>query len=281
MTMIPPDADILPPSDDYIFKTLLTRPDAERVVADVVSAVTNLNIKSVHIKNNELPIADTKEKGERLDVNCTAIDSGDKTRQINVEMQGSVMSEADGDKFNFRSKYAYYGMDLFTSQPSIGVGYASLMQTYQITFCNYTVFPDKPDFVHNIALRFPNGELFSDQLIIAVIEMSKLGYARNKRVEDLTPIEMWGLFFGYAQDPDYREIINRIIKTKEEIGMATELLMNISQNEAERARFRSRKKFEMDWISDMQTEKKRGRIEVIELLKSGVPLDEIERRFGL
>ncbi|GBU20447.1 hypothetical protein R80B4_00325 [Fibrobacteres bacterium R8-0-B4] len=40
--------------------------------------------------------------------------------------------------------------------------------------------------------------------------------------------------------------------------MASEMLMEISQNEAERARFRSRKKFEMDWISDMQTEKKKG-----------------------
>jgi predicted transposase/invertase (TIGR01784 family) len=288
MAIIPIDADILPPSDDHIFKTVLTHPSAGRVLIDVVSATTGHTIVSAQVLNNELPISDTKEKGERLDVNCTAIDSGDQTRQINVEMQGSVMGEIMGSNLNFKSKYAYYGMDLFTSQQSVGVGYADLMQTYQVTFCNYTVFPEKPDFVHNIALRFPNGELFSDQLIIVVIEMSKLGYTLNKRVEDLTPIEIWGLFFGHVHDPNYREIINRIIETKEEVSMASELLMEISQDEVERARIRSRKKFQMDLTSDLITAKKQGmiegearvRAEISELLNSGVSLDEIKRKFG-
>jgi hypothetical protein len=106
--------------------------------------------------------------------------------------------------------------------------------------CNYTVFPDRPGFAHEAALRFPDGEVFCDLLNIVVIEMSKLEYTLNKRVEDLTGIEMWGLFFGYAQDPRYREIINAIIKTKEEVGMATELLLEVSQDAAERARIRSR-----------------------------------------
>jgi hypothetical protein len=119
-------------------------------------------------------------------------------------------------------------------------------------------------------------------------------------VEELTGIEMWGLFFGYAQDPRYREIINNIIRTKEEVGMATELLLEVSQDAAERARIRSRKKFLMDEMSNMITKKKlmeksreegreEGRAEgeeigaakVLELLDKGVSIDEIKTRLGL
>jgi predicted transposase/invertase (TIGR01784 family) len=287
MAIIPPDADILPPSDDHIFKTLLTHPGATPIVVDVVAAVTSHNIVSAQVLNNELPVTDANEKNERLDVNCTVIDENTQKRQINVEMQGSRMEELAGSNLNFRSKYAYYGMDLFTSQESKGVDYADLMQTYQITFCNYTVFPERPDFVHRVALRFQDGELFSDQLCIVIVEMSKLGYALNKRVEELTPIEIWGLFFGHAQDTNYREIINRIIETKEEVGMASELLMEISKNEAERARIRSRKKFEMDQTSNLITAEKRGRIEErqdnIRLMhhQLGLSVEVIAKAFGL
>jgi hypothetical protein len=139
--------------------------------------------------------------------------------------------------------------------------------------------------------------------------MSKLEYTLNKRVEELTGIEMWGLFFGYAQDPRYREIINNIIRTKEEVGMATELLLEVSQDAEERARIRSRKKFLMDQTSNLLTAEKRGRLagmeegrlagmeegrlagmakgeelgaaKVLELLGQGVPIDEIKRRFEL
>jgi hypothetical protein len=38
MAIIPPDADVLPPSDDRIFKTVLTHPSAGRILIDVVSA---------------------------------------------------------------------------------------------------------------------------------------------------------------------------------------------------------------------------------------------------
>jgi predicted transposase/invertase (TIGR01784 family) len=287
--IIPPDADILPPSDDRIFKTVLTHPHAERVLIDVVSAVTGHNIVKAQVQNNELPVNDTKEKSQRFDVNCTVIDNNGKERQINVEMQGSLLYEIPDDNLNFKSKYAYYGMDLFTSQPSVGVDYADLMQTYQITFCNYTVFPDRQDFVHEIALRFPDGEVFCDLFHIVVIEMSKLDYTLNKRVENLTGMEMWGLFFGYAQDPRYREIINNIIKTKEEVGMATELLLEVSKDAEERARIRSQKKFLTDEISNRITAQKliaEGKAEerrknVEHMYGEGFSVAQIARGLGL
>jgi len=111
--------------------------------------------------------------------------------------------------------------------------------------------------------------------------MSKLAYALNKRVEDLTDMEKWGLFFGYADNKMCRDKINAIIQSKKEVGMASEVLLEISQNDVERARAMSRKKFLMDRQSDMITSKKLGGLEVLDLLDKGVPIDEIRRRLGL
>jgi len=82
MTFISMDEEILPPSDDYIFKAVMTHPNAKAALMDLISAVIGRTVTDVHIRNNELPVTDTDEKNERLDLNCT-IDSGD---QINVEM---------------------------------------------------------------------------------------------------------------------------------------------------------------------------------------------------
>lgn len=68
--------------------------------------------------------------------------------------------------------------------------------------------------------------------------------------------------------------------------MAGNLLMSISQNERERAIFRSRRKFQTDLQSDLATAEdngeRRGRIEVARnLLKMGLPSDQIAEATSL
>ena len=95
--VFPADADILPPSDDRIFKTLLTHPDAKQVLIDVVSTVINEKVVDVQIRGNEVPVMDTEEKNQRFDVNCI-IDSGD---QVDVEMHSSERIEIGQKRINF------------------------------------------------------------------------------------------------------------------------------------------------------------------------------------
>jgi hypothetical protein len=65
MVKIPTDADILPPSDDHIFKAILTHPDAEAALISLVSAALERRVTAVRICNNELPVSDDDEKNER------------------------------------------------------------------------------------------------------------------------------------------------------------------------------------------------------------------------
>ena len=101
MMILPPDADILSPVDDHIFKTLMTHPEAKPVLIDVLSSSMNRNVTDAAVRNNELPISDDNEKGERFDVNCI-IDHKD---QADVEMHGSHIQEVDDSHTGFINKY--------------------------------------------------------------------------------------------------------------------------------------------------------------------------------
>ena len=250
------DADILPPSDDRIFKTLLTHPDAKQVLIDIIATVIEQKVLDVQVRNNELPIMDIEEKSERFDVNCT-IENGD---QVNVEMHCSENVEIGITRVSFINKYTYYTTDLHSSQKSKGVKYKDLVRTYQITFSMHTVFPNRKDFVNWFSLRTKDGEQLSDQINLIFIELSKLTSILLKPVTQLTSHEKWSLFLKYASDPMHRIKINDIIKEKEEIGMAATLLQEISKDEHERARLRSRRMYEHDRISDLLTAEEKGEI---------------------
>jgi len=277
--LFPADADILPPSDDRIFKVLLTHPNAKEVLIDVISTVIGYTVIDVHICANEVQAMDINEKNQRFDVNCI-INTGD---QVNVEMHCYRQNESGSEHTNFKNKYVYFLTDLHSSQESEGKIYRNLVRTYQITFCMYTVLPSLPDFVNWFSLRTCNGYQLTDQINMAIIELSKINEVLKKPVEEMSSFEKWSLFFRFAQEPAHRSQINDIIKSKEEIGMAATLLQEISQNADERARLRSRKMYEMDQLSNLDASEIKGRVEgraeIIALLKKGISLEEIEKMF--
>ncbi len=289
MGLLPMDLDILPPSDDRVFKLILTSPEAKPVLIDLISAVIQHPVIDVEIRNNEIPPEDTDEKAERLDINCK-IDDGS---QIDLEMQASRIQEInDGKHQNLKGKSIYYLCDLHSSQPSKGVRrYDRLSRTYQVTFCSYTVFSEKKEYVNSFSMRHDSdNELLSDAIHIVYVELSKLGEIIEKSVGDMNDLEKWAIFFRYAGEPEYREAVNRVIESKEELQMAGNLLMGISQDERERAVFRSRKMYQTDLESNLATAEERGisigeknrSIEIArKLIKRSRPIDEIAEDTGL
>ena len=98
----------------------------------------------------------------------------------------------------------------------------------------------------------------------------------------MTPLEMWSIFFECADDPNYRTVINEIIRIKEEIQMASTLLQSISQDDYEKARFLSKRKFENDLESERNTAIKIKLYEVAtNSLKIGLTIEQIAKITGL
>jgi len=95
---------------------------------------------------------------------------------------------------------------------------------------------------------------------MVIIELDKINKLLKKSVEKFTSFEKWSMFFRFAQEPVQRNRINDIITGKKEIGMAAALLQEISKDENERARLRSRRMYEMDQVSNILTAEERGEI---------------------
>ena len=296
MGLLPMDLDILPPSDDRVFKLILTAPDAKPVLMDLISSILQRPVVDVVVRNNEIPSADTEEKAQRLDVNCQ-VDEGTRISQVDFEMQASrIQEDADGTHQNLKGKSVYYLCDLHSSQSSKGVKrYDRLAQTYQVTFCSYTVFPHRAEYVNAFSLRHDvDNELLSDALHVVYVELSKLREVMEKSVDDMTDLEKWAVFFRYASEPRYRETVNEVIASKGGMEMAGNLLMSISQDERERAVFRSRRMYQTDYESDMATSWDNGRREGMlegrreaatevarKMLKRSIPMEDIMDLTGL
>ena len=280
---LPNDMDLLPPSYDSIFKTLLTHPDAKPALISIASAIILRKVTDVVVRNNELPVMDMEEKGERFDVNCV-VDDGD---QVDIEMHGSRIEEPiHGEHVSLLNKSIYYLTDLHSSQKSKGVKYANLVRTYQATFCNYTVYPNHPDYITRASLRRENGEQVSDQINLVLVELSKLAHILKKPTHELTDLEAWSIFLQYAPDIQKRALVNRIIQERGEIAVAGALLMEISQDERERAKLRSRRMYETEQISNWLTAVDRERTLALKTVALNMKIDgdsfeKIARNTGL
>ena len=301
MGFLPMEAELLPPSDDRIFKLILTAPEAGPVLTDLISAILGREVTDAVVRNNELPPEDAEEKAERLDVNCRTADG----TQVDLEMQASRIQEfADGKHENLKCKSVYYLCDLHSSQSARGLRrYDALAQTWQVTFCSYTAFPERKGFLNSFSLRhdIDNG-LFCGAIHVVFVELSKLRDILKKPVSKMTDLEKWALFFRYANETAQRKTVNEVIASKEVLQVAGNLLMSVSRNERERAVYRSRRMYETDRMSDLATAEDRGwdrghregrleghregrlegMVEVARnMLKANYPLGEVAKLTGL
>jgi len=284
MGLLPLDIEILPPYDDRVFKLILTAPEAKPALMDLVPAVIKRPVTDIWVRNNELPSGDTEEKAERLDLNCVTDDGS----QVDIEMQSSRIAEQQGGGHrNLIGKSIYYLCDLHSSQNSKGKSYDELARSYQITFCGYTIFPNRKDFISAYSMRHDtDNELLHDAINVMFVELSKLNDLLKKPVAEMTDLEMWAVFLRYAESPNYRDVVNRIIESKEALNVAGELLMSISQDERERAIFRSRRMYQSDQESNMRTARNEGHTEGVlavarNALRKQMSIDDIADITGL
>ena len=263
-----------------MFRTLLTHPDAEPILRDIIESFLQFPVTKVEVKNVEMPISDIKEKRERFDVNCSI---NDGSQQADVEMQADAM-KGDSQKTDhsiIKSRAIYNLCDLHSGQTGRGISYDKLMRSYQMMFCGYTVFPNRSGFVNRFSFRDENGDELLDIVGIIFIELSKLNTIINKPIKDMSSEEQWSMFFAYGGDLNYLDLMNGLEDVREEIKMARELLSTISKDENERARFRSRRMFQMDMEHDRAVTKDEAIKEVAKnMLKLNMAVELIAQVTG-
>jgi len=152
--LIPLDADLLPATDDGVFRSLLTRstPESLLILTRLIGVTIGCDVSGVRVIQNEPAKETPQDKAIRFDVNCVSAESGE---QFELEMQMNPMqerSDSDRSHHNLKNRIAYYGFRLCASQRSASMEYDQLARTFQITFCNFIVFKEKQKLFHKFTM---------------------------------------------------------------------------------------------------------------------------------
>jgi hypothetical protein len=137
-------------------------------------------------------------------------------------------------------------------------------------------------------IRFDEAD---DLIDICLDNVFKAVFARLDRVIEkparaMSRSEQWGIFFRYLKDKSRREKINEVMAIEEGIAMASEVLLRISRDEAERVRLMSEYKYVVDTQSKVVQAEREGAhtkaLEVGRKLKSwGIAAEQIAEATGL
>ena len=188
--LIPADADILPVTDDGVFKSLFSKetPESKAALTDLISAIIGRRVKDVTVVTSEPPKDNQQQKAIRMDVSCVAVDNGE---QFDLEMQMEPMKEdrqQKGEYRNLKNRKVYYGSRLFSGQNAKGNRYDQLVRSYQITFCDFVVYAKDKRYIRNFLPRDEEGEILSDILSFVLIELPKMRELMAKPVSELKEI---------------------------------------------------------------------------------------------
>jgi hypothetical protein len=130
--------------------------------------------------------------------------------------------------------------------------------------------------VRRYSLRDDIGEELTDAICAVFIELSKLGPVLEKDAWDMEPLEAWSVFFATAHKPEFKGLIDELSKAKEEVSVANNLLLNISQDEIQQAHYRSRRIFERDMEHNYAVSRKEGRAEGLSEAARGFKAEGID-----
>ncbi len=169
MTQILDPSLRLSPTNDFVFKAILT--SSEDVLISLLTAVLKppVPIRRAIVKNPELPKSFEDEKGGFLDIAVT-LDDG---TQLDVEMQASRQGK-------FQPRGLFYWARLFSSQLSQGEDHSRLSRTVSVIFLDYREFLFR-QFHEVFHIRGEQtGTIFSPLLEIHTIELPKLTQALAK-----------------------------------------------------------------------------------------------------
>jgi predicted transposase/invertase (TIGR01784 family) len=270
--------DIIDICMDNVFKAVFTKESqvSRAALTRLISAVVGRELSIVTIIANEPPPESLQDRQIRFDISCKAPDG----ELVNVEMSMNPDS-FEPVRLEFHAGKLFTGQDIRGTEKS----YDDLNRVYQITILvSRKFFPDG-EFFHSFEYYDPERRVsLNGRTRILTLELSKLEGVARKLAGEMSSSERWAVFFKYLNDTGMRAKINEILELEEGIAMASEVLLEISRDEAERARLNSEYKYQLDMQSKLVHAKREGRQEgekkIIDLLKSGKSPEDIIKDYG-
>lgn len=284
----PSPSALLNPCVDPIFKILFTDESKESNIALTcfLTDIIGKKVSNVVLQPNELSGETNSDKQSEFDINCKI-----EGKIVNIEMQGLNKDN------HFGRRAEYHVAHLYNHYVTKGLDWKETPQAFQISVLNFTFDDSEKDCISYYLMRNQNGRTIAGMLNVIFMELPKI-----EPIPDdfslLTPVQMWGKFFLYANKPDKSDFVEKLAEQNRGIKMAVTVLKNISQDEMNwyhETRYWMHVSDEKTMINEAERRgraegKKEGKAEGVlegikqvaqKAIKAGLPPDQIALLTGL
>ncbi|MCI9177913.1 MAG: Rpn family recombination-promoting nuclease/putative transposase [Clostridia bacterium] len=272
--------ELLPLTNDFVFKRVFTKDGNEDLLKDFLTAILDIEIKEIEIKNPEMTKENKEAKLEILDIRAKA----NNNMLINIEMQVRDYKDIGKRSMAYTSK-------VYSDQLKIGDQYKDTYKTIAINILNFNFYNrntyhsisrmkfEKIEKEKYVNMGYEREEEYATKDIeIHYIELPKF-LKKNPGVGSKLEQWLW-LICGEGEKADMAK------KKNEEVKKASEVLETISQDEKEQMRYLSRLMKQMDEESYYAYARKEGEKQAKlqtakKLLKKGIDIEIIIETTGL
>jgi predicted transposase/invertase (TIGR01784 family) len=253
--------EILPATDDWIFKLLFGNERNKNLLAAFLKTFVNLPDEEF-----EITFLDTYLKPEFEQDKMGIVDVKLQTKSkkiIDIEIQMADVADIIGKRISF------YKSKLITEQIAKKQSYDVIQQVICVFIMDWTFFKNETSYLNDF--RFCNmksGQCFEDM----PEEIYTLELAKVPAASDHTALWNWMRFLKARE----REEFEMIAETNTEMRDAVDELYTISSNAEIRAQYELRQKAYRDRAAALNIAELRGENKVISLLEQGYTLEQVK-----
>ena len=244
--------DILPLSNDYVFKRIFSKGGNEKILKSLLEAILEIKIEKIQIKNPEIPKEAINEKLSILDIKAEINDE----IILDIEMQVGNTTAIDKRLVVYSSKLVAGDIKVVEKYPEAKNTIVICITTDNILKRNAYLSVAKLKFEKTEEKRYAEmgyekeEEYLTDMISYYIIELTK--FKENKpRTGDL--LEKWLLVIGGDE-----EMMKKCKKEEGEIKEAIEQLEEMSADEKEREIYEIRERSRLVYNTEMYEARRKG-----------------------
>ena len=222
----------MPLYNDYVFHRIYGS-DTEESKAALIGLL-NIILERKDDPIRHIEITNPIDLGEWMPDKDTTMDIKAKTDSgelLTIEMQVDKLTY-------YRNRALFYGGRLVNSSLKSGEPYDKMRKSIVVSIINPKLFPKEIGCHSIFDVREQN--------------------TGRKPIEKMTQIEKLAVYLRYANDENYKDSVQEICGSEEEIVMAENLYRKVTQEEKEAAWAESRFYYQLEYATEMKAAREKG-----------------------
>ena len=246
------EVDMLPLSNDYVFKRIFGKGGNEKILKSLLEAILKINIQKIEVKNPEIPKETIDEKLSILDIRAEI----NEDTVVDIEMQV-------GNTTAIERRLVVYNAKLIAGEIKVSEEYKKAKDTIVICIINDNVVKrnaymslaklryEKTEEIRYVDMGYEKEEEYLTEMVkYYIIELPKFKKKKPK-IADL--LEKWLYVIGGDQ-----KMMEECKKENEEIKEAVEQLTKMSADEYERELYEIRERSRLTYNTEINEARREG-----------------------